>query len=102
MASFHGLWSVGGLVGATVGGAVAAQRLALGPHMLAVAGLAFVGLVLATRWLVPDMGSGTGQSGPSFALPPRALLLLGAVAFGVLFCEGAIGDWGAVYLREGL
>jgi MFS family permease len=102
MASFHGLWSVGGLAGATLGGAVAAQGLALGPHMLAVAGLAFVGLALAARWLAPDAGSGTGESGPSFALPPRALLLLGAVAFGVLFCEGTIADWGAVYLREGL
>jgi MFS family permease len=102
MASFHGLWSVGGLAGATLGGAVAAQGLALGPHLLAVSGFAFVGLALAARRLVPDVGSRTGQSGPSFALPPRTLLLLGAVAFGVLFCEGAIADWGAVYLREGL
>jgi MFS family permease len=102
MASFHGLWSVGGLAGATLGGAVAAQRLALGAHLLAVAGLTFAGLALATRWLVPDTGGDTGESGPSFVLPPRALLLLGAVAFGVLFCEGAIADWGAVYLREGL
>jgi MFS family permease len=41
-------------------------------------------------------------AGPSFALPPRALVLLGLIAFGVLFCEGAIGDWSAVYLRESL
>jgi MFS family permease len=102
MASFHGLWSVGGLAGATLGGVVAAQGLAFMPHMLAVAGFAFVGLALATRWLVPDVGGATGEGGPSFALPPRALLLLGAIAFGVLFCEGAIADWGAVYLREGL
>jgi MFS family permease len=102
MASFHGLWSIGGLAGATLGGAVAAQGLTLQPHLFAVSGFALVGLALAARWLVPDAGSGTGQSGPSFALPPRALLLLGAVAFGALFSEGAIADWGAVYLREGL
>lgn len=102
MASFHGLWSVGGLVGAILGGTVAGQGLALGPHLLAVTGLAFIGLALATRWLAPDSIGRTREGGPSFALPPRALLLLGAVAFGVLFCEGAIADWGAVYLREGL
>lgn len=101
MASFHGLWSVGGLLGATIGGA-ASQGLAIGEHLLVVAVLALVGLALAARWLVPDAGGGAGEGGPSFALPPRALLLLGAVAFGVLFCEGAIADWGAVYLREGL
>ncbi|HWQ15786.1 MAG TPA: MFS transporter [Roseiflexaceae bacterium] len=102
MASFHGIWSVGGLAGAALGGVVAAQGVALGTHMLMVAGLTFVGLMLTTHALVPDAGSGTGEGGPSFALPPPALLLLGAVAFGVLFCEGAIADWGAVYLREGL
>lgn len=101
MASFHGLWSVGGLVGAVIGGAVAARGVALGLHLLVVAGLAFAGLALASRRLLPDAG-GAGADGPSFALPPPALLLLGAVAFGVLFCEGAIADWGAVYLREGL
>lgn len=102
MASFHGLWSVGGLLGAVLGGAAAAQGLALGTHLLIVAALALVGLALATRGLVRDQGAGGGEGGPSFALPPRALLLLGAIAFGVLFCEGAIADWGAVYLREGL
>lgn len=102
MASFHGLWSVGGLLGAVVGGAIAAQDMAFGSHMLAVAGFTLLGLALATRWLSPDAGGRAGEGGPSFALPPRALLLLGAVAFGVLFCEGAIADWSAVYLREGL
>lgn len=102
MASFHGLWSVGGLAGAMLGGALATQGVALGIHMLTVALLAFLGMALATRWLLPDAGSSAEESGPSFALPPRALLLLGAIAFGVLFCEGAIADWGAVYLREGL
>jgi MFS family permease len=101
MASFHGLWSVGGLAGATLGGVAAAQGLALGPHLLAVAGFSFVGLALAARWLIHDTADRAGD-GPGFALPPRALFLLGAIAFGVLFCEGAIADWGAVYLREGL
>jgi fucose permease len=57
--------------------------------------------VLATRWLVADTGD-RGDAGPSFALPPPALLLLGFIAFGVLFCEGAVADWSGVYLRESL
>jgi fucose permease len=35
-------------------------------------------------------------------LPTRALLPMGIVALCALICEGAIGDWGAIYLREGL
>src|SRR6185312_13452529 len=56
---------------------------------------------LATRWLVTDAGD-RHDAGPSFALPPPALLLLGFIAFGVLFCEGAVADWSGVYLRESL
>lgn len=98
MSSFHGLWSIGGLLGASLGGIAAAQGLLVGSHLLLVAVLAFAIVLIATHWLVPDTGA--PGAGPSFALPPRALLLMGLIAFGVLFCEGAIADWGAVYLRE--
>jgi hypothetical protein len=69
--------------------------------LFGVAIIAVIIAVLATRWLVVD-DDVRHEGGPSFALPPRALVLLGLIAFGVLFCEGAIADWGAVYLREGL
>jgi fucose permease len=101
MSSFHGLWSIGGLIGAAVGGLVATQRVPIASHLLSVAIVATLVVVLATRWLVDDAGD-RSDAGPSFALPPPALLLLGFIAFGVLFCEGAIGDWSGVYLRESL
>jgi MFS family permease len=101
MSSFHGLWSIGGLIGAALGGLVATQGVAIGSHLLGVAIVATIIAVLATRWLVADSGD-RGDAGPSFALPPPALLLLGFIAFGVLFCEGAVADWSGVYLRESL
>lgn len=99
MASFHGLWSVGGLAGALLGGYAASQAMDLASHLLLVAVLTAACVLVAIRGLVPDRGSG-GEGGPSFALPPRALLLPGLIAFGVLCCEGAIADWGAIYLRD--
>jgi MFS family permease len=101
MNSFHGLWSLGGLAGAVLGGFIAAQAVPVRVHLLSVAVIATLIAALVTRWLVADT-SHHQDSGPSFALPPRALLLLGGIAFGVLLCEGAIADWSAVYLREGL
>jgi MFS family permease len=101
MNSFHGLWSVGGLVGAALGGLIATQGLVVRSHLLGVGIVAAIIMALAARWLLTDEGA-RHESGPSFALPPRALLLLGCIAFGVLFCEGAIADWSAVYLRESL
>jgi MFS family permease len=101
MNSFHGLWSIGGLVGAALGGLIATLGVPLRDHLVGVAILTTVLMALVGRWLLADEGE-RRDSGPSFALPPRTLLLLGFIAFGVLFCEGAIADWSAVYLREGL
>jgi MFS family permease len=101
MTSFHGLWSIGGLVGAALGGLLAAQAVTVRAHLLGVAVVVTILAALATRWLVVDDDQHQA-AGPSFALPSRALLLLGFIAFGVLLCEGAIADWSAVYLREGL
>jgi fucose permease len=101
MNSFHGLWSIGGLMGAALGGLIATQGVPIASHLLGVAIVATLVAVLATRWLVADAGE-RGDAGPSFALPPPQLFLLGFIAFGVLFCEGAIADWSGVYLRESL
>ncbi|MCB0083283.1 MAG: MFS transporter, partial [Caldilineaceae bacterium] len=101
MASFHGLWSVGGLLGAAVGGLLASWRFGVNPHLMGAGALAFVLMAVATRGLLPDTGRHT-ESGPTFALPPRVLLPMGAIAFAVLFCEGAVADWSAVYLRDTL
>jgi MFS family permease len=101
MNSFHALWSVGGLVGAGLGGLAASRGLSLTAHfLLAAAGGAIV-MLIAFRGLVPDRGAHAGHD-VVFALPPRALIPMGVVAFCALVCEGAIGDWGAIYLREGL
>ena len=101
MSSFHGLWSIGGLVGAALGGLLATRGVPVAPHLLAVSAAVLAAMFVATRWLVPD-GPAPRADGPAFALPPRALLPLGVIAFCVLFCEGAIADWGAVYMRDGL
>lgn len=101
MNSFHGLWSVGGLSGALIGGLAATRGLPINVHFLVVTVLGLVIMFLATRWLLPDAGS-TAEHGPSFALPPRPLLLMGLVSFCALVSEGAVADWSAVYLREDL
>lgn len=101
MNSFHALWSVGGLSGAVLGGLAASRGLSLTTHFLIAAGVAAVVMLLAVRGLVPDRGAPSSHEA-AFALPPRVLIPMGIVAFCALVCEGAIGDWSAIYLREGL
>lgn len=101
MSSFHGLYSVGGMVGAACGGLVASLGVNPKAHLLGTALLLEMLVVLASRRLLPtDVESVT--TGPTFALPTRSLLNLGILAFCILLSEGAMADWSAVYLRQTL
>lgn len=107
MNTFHGFWSVGGLLGAAVGGLAAARGLTVSTHFVLAAAVGVVAMFVASRRLIPDgpvPGAAAGAEGhaPAFALPTKALIPMGIVALCALITEGAIGDWGAIYLREGL
>ncbi|HYO29021.1 MAG TPA: MFS transporter [Thermomicrobiales bacterium] len=99
MSSFHGVFSLGGLLGAASAGLVVGAGVAPVPHLLAV-GLALALRVAASAWRLIPAASERRDDGPSFALPTGPLLGLGAIGFGALLAEGAIADWGAVYLRD--
>jgi MFS family permease len=101
MTSFHGMWSVAGLAAAAVGGFLAGRAIPVGLHFLGVAGVGLLAMAVAYRGLTVERPSLSGAV-QTIALPPRALLPLGVLAFSVLLCEGAVGDWSAVYLRERL
>ncbi|WP_233573748.1 MFS transporter [Amycolatopsis panacis] len=45
-------------------------------------------------------GADRGQGEAAFALPGKALIPLGVIAFCGFVAEGTINDWSAVYLRE--
>ena len=101
MTTFHGLFSAGSLAGGALAGLIAWRGIDVTPHLLGVAAVLVPAVVVASRWLLPaDVDA--GQSGPKFARPSRTLAGLGIVAFGVLLGEGAMADWGAVYLKDSL
>lgn len=100
MSSLHGMFSLGGLLGAGLGG-LALGWLSPTAHVLAAAlGLAMIAF-LAMRWLLPGRVD-VGDAGFHFVAPRRAALGFGALAFLVLMSEGAALDWSAAWLRRDL
>lgn len=104
MSGFHGFWSIGGFVGALIGALSVGFGLPLAEQLSMVGGaLAIVTAVLG-RWMLAtpphelERGSRRGSRGRL----PRLALLLGAVAFACMLCEGATADWSAVHLRTDL
>ena len=99
MSSFHAAFSLGGLAGAASGGLLSALGVGLVAHLGGVAVLSALAFAVASGALLPaGADRGTGDDGPAFARPNRALAGLGFIAFCVLLGEGAMADWSAVYL----
>ncbi|AEG93767.1 Candidate transporter [Ramlibacter tataouinensis TTB310] len=99
MSGFHGMFSLGGMVGAGAGSALAAAQVAAVPH-LAGAALACSALVLAACARMLPRVDGGPQEGTPLSLPRGPLALLGLLAAIGLVAEGAMYDWSVLYLRQ--
>lgn len=101
MSRFHGMFSLGGMVGAAVGGWIAARGITPLPHFAASSGINLILLLLAWPALLDTRQTGVA-SGHRLPLNriPRVLLALSAIAFCMLLSEGAMADWTAVYMRQ--
>jgi fucose permease len=98
MSTMHGLFSVGGLVGAGVTVLAASQGVEAQPQFMTTAVILTVLAVVLGQRLIET--GGRDASAPVFVMPPRSLFGLGLFAFCVLLSEGAIADWSAVYLED--
>jgi MFS family permease len=108
MSSFHGVYSLGGLTGALLGGRAAAASTSPLLHFSVVMALFGCVVIAASRSLLPsalDVAPKKTTSG-GWAKVPRdsrlTLFLLGVVGLGGMAGEGAVGDWGAIYLHSNL
>jgi fucose permease len=103
MSSFHAVYSIGGFLGAAIGGVFARLDLSAGVTFLAVGGGVVALAVWAALWAtpvhVPPPAEPAARSGPRFRYD---LLFLGVLAMCALVGEGTAADWSAVYLRENL
>jgi predicted MFS family arabinose efflux permease len=101
MSSFHGMWSLGGLVGASL--ATLLESLFGGAAQgLVMAAILAVIFAIGQRTLLSGRRT-TSTSSQWRALRPSVLAILVGVMAGLCFAgEGAVIDWAAIYLRDGL
>lgn len=104
MATFHGMWSLGGLVGGLVGAFIAPRGITPLPHFCAVFCLVLFTLVSLRRWTLPRavriIGRQTsGKVAGGFRMDAY-LMVLGFIALGSMATEGAMYDWSSVYFAD--
>ena len=95
MTGMHAFWSLGGFAGAGLYG-VWVGLLGLTPFQSTAiaAGLILLLAVVFGRHLIPYGGGG----GALLALPRGIIVFVGMTAFIAFLSEGAVMDWGGVYL----
>jgi predicted MFS family arabinose efflux permease len=95
MSGFHGMYSLGGLIGAAGGTAL----LSSGLRPVTAAGVAaFAAAVLLVMAAPGLLRSKSVQGTPLIAIPRGIVILIGALAFVAFLTEGAILDWSALLL----
>lgn len=99
IASFHGIWSLAGFTGASVGTLMVNLQMTPLQHFLIISSAAMVITFLCYRnTLQKDINTDTDR--PLFAKPDARLLNLGLIALCCMVCEGTMFDWSGVYFRK--
>ena len=99
LGSFHGIFSLGGLVGASTGSAIASLGVEPRYHLMGVGAVLLTPALVAARYLLPAETEKVKHQRTSM-WPSGPLLALGLVVFCSSVGEGAMADWVAVYMRE--
>ncbi|GAB1619935.1 MFS transporter [Pseudomonas sp. NGC7] len=95
MSSFHGLFSLGGIIGALT--MTVLLKLSFTPlhAVLVVVGVSVLVLYRSSAGLLTACER---KRAPLFAVPKGEVLFLGALCFIVFLAEGAMLDWSGLYL----
>ena len=104
MSSLHAMFSVGGLAGASVCSLLMRAGLPGDASALLVMTALLVLVFTQRTRLVADLAAVKSvddhASGARSRIPPLAILVIGAMTFALYLSEGAVLDWGAVFLHE--
>jgi len=98
MSGFHGLYSVGGIAGASLVSFLLGS-VSISPLLAAglISAVSLILLVIAMPGLL-SYGDDSSERSPLFAWPKGAVLFIGFLCFLCFLVEGAVLDWSAVFL----
>ncbi len=98
MASFHGLWSLAGAAGSLLAMFLIGRGFETLEHFVLVGIIILVSVFICIKYLPDEIPP--KEKKPFFALPDKSLVLLGAIAFCCMMCEGAMYDWSGIYFAK--
>jgi MFS family permease len=107
MSGLHGSWSIGSFAGAGIGALAVGAHITLTSQLLVLGTLALLAAGLLTTRMLPDAAAPRDaerrdddprEPAPTASRWSGGMVVLGAIAFASMLCEGATADWASVYL----
>ncbi|MBZ5856782.1 MFS transporter [Flavihumibacter profundi] len=99
MNSFHGVWSLAGFAGASIGYLMVSKDVAVSYHLIGVSLLLFI-LTIIFIPLTNSVPPRKEERRSFFKLPEPALLNFSLICFASMACENTMYDWGSIYFRQ--
>ena len=101
LSSLHAFFSIGGIAAAVFAGMALGAGGTVAVNLTIAAVLLLAAMLHLDGGLLPSSADASGV-GAALALPVGAAKPLALLAFVAFVCEGAMVDWSAVYLHEGI
>lgn len=99
MTSFHGIWSLAGFAGASLGYFMVSFHVSVSWHLpLVGAAMTLLSLLFYSTSLY--QAPTPVQNKKIFALPDRYLLRFALIAFACMACENTMYDWSGIYFQQ--
>lgn len=102
MTSFHGMWSVGGILGALYAAGVAELEVSFAVSLVAVAGVTIATATASAPHFIDARVHDPGLSVAGVELPWRPVLVFGLVVLVFFAVDTGILTWSSVYLEDAL
>lgn len=99
LASFHGMWSTAGFIGAGLGAGMIFMEITPALHYAIVMGISLLIILSAQRYIIKEQKVSEG-GGLVLKRPDALLLRIGMIAFLGMMCEGCMFDWSGVYFKK--
>lgn len=100
MTSFHAIFSIGMVAGASCGSLFIKLETTLFVHLSIIVALSVMGAAWARYHLIHDKPKEKEVDGPAFRLPNAAMVSIGVIAFCCMLGEGAMADWSTNYMKN--
>lgn len=97
--SFHGIWSIGGVVGVLFSTIMVKADMTMKTHLFIISVLTILGSILAYKYSLTNDKSPTGNK-LILGKPDTFILYLGLLIFFAAICEGGMFDWSGIYFKE--